>query len=124
MKFCTVICCMDGRIQRPINEYLRKRFKAEYVDTITEAGPIMLLSEQKNMPAIDLILDRLNISIEIHKSVGLAISGHYDCARNPAEKDVQINQIKDSIKFIKKYYPDIEIIGLWVDKNWSVVEQK
>ncbi|MHA1252503.1 MAG: carbonic anhydrase, partial [Candidatus Helarchaeota archaeon] len=26
MKFCTVINCMDGRVQIPVINYLRKRF--------------------------------------------------------------------------------------------------
>jgi len=45
MRFCTVINCIDGRIQLPVIEYLKIRFNVEYVDTITEAGPNLILSE-------------------------------------------------------------------------------
>ena len=48
MKFYTVINCMDGRVQLPVIKYLQKRFNVEYVDSITEAGPNLVLSEHKN----------------------------------------------------------------------------
>jgi hypothetical protein len=50
----------------------------------------------------------------------MAISGHYDCAGNPCEAEVQKGQIKQSIKFLKDQYPNIEIMGLWIDDNWIV----
>ena len=38
IRFCTVINYIDGRVQLPVIRYLQKRFDAEYVDSITEAG--------------------------------------------------------------------------------------
>ena len=64
----------------------------------------------------------LSVSIKNHKSKGLAIVGHYDCAGNPAPKDEQIIHIQKSIEFIKNKYQDLEIIGLWVDENFKVHE--
>jgi len=54
--------------------------------------------------------------------MGVAIVGHHDCAGNPALKDDQIKHIQKAIKFLKQQYESIEIIGLWVDKNWEVHE--
>ena len=122
MKFCTVINCMDGRVQLPVIAYLQQRFQAEHVDTITEAGPNLILSEQKNRDAIQSILERLKISIEHHHSVGVAIVGHHDCAGNPAHKDEQIQHIQKAIQFFQKQYEGIEIIGLWVNEEWEVQE--
>ena len=45
MSFCTVVNCMDGRTQSPVNDHLRNRNQVEYVDTITEAGPVKALAE-------------------------------------------------------------------------------
>lgn len=64
MDFCTVINCMDGRVQLPVIEHLQKRFNAKYVDSITEPGPNLILSEQNNPILVKHILDRLKISIE------------------------------------------------------------
>ena len=122
MRFCTVINCMDGRVQLPVIRYLQQRFNVEYVDTITEAGPNLILSKQKNREAIHSILERLKISIENHNSVGVAIVGHYDCAGNPAPKDEQIKHLQKAIQFLQKHYESVEIIGLWVSDKWEVQE--
>lgn len=122
MNFCTVITCMDGRIQLPVNKYLSEYYNAPYVDTITEAGPIKTLTEQKDIEVLESIYERIEISLKAHKSVGMAVVGHFDCARNPLSAEKQIPQIKESIEFLKKRYSDVEIIGLWVDQNWEVVK--
>lgn len=122
MRFCTVINCMDGRVQLPVISYLQQRFSAEHVDTITEAGPNLILSEKKNFDAIQSILERLKISIEQHNSVAVAIVGHYDCVGNPAPKDEQVKQIQKAIQLLQKQYQGIEIIGLWVSEKWEVQE--
>ena len=120
MEFCTSIHCMDGRIQGPICDYLKNSYNAKYVDTITEPGPCKILAENKDSSAINSILRRVRISVDIHKSNLIAISGHYDCAGNPCEAEVQKGQIKQSIKFLKDQYPNTQIIGLWIDDNWIV----
>ncbi len=122
MRFCTVINCMDGRVQLPVNRYLQKRFNVKYVDSITEAGPNLILSEGKRIPSIQSILGKLKISIENHNSVGVAIAGHYDCAGNSATKNDQIIHIQKAIQFLRQHYENIEIIGLWIDKNQVVHE--
>ncbi len=122
MRFCTVINCMDGRVQLPVNRYLQKRFNVKYVDSITEAGPNLILSEEKSITSIQSIFERLKISIKNHNSVGIAIVGHHDCAGNPAPQNDQIIHIQKAIQFLRQQYENIEIIGLWIDKNWEVHE--
>ncbi len=122
MRFCTVINCMDGRIQLPVIKFLQKRFNVENVDSITEAGPNLILAELENETVVQSILDRLKISVEIHDSVGIAIVGHYDCARNPAPQKEQIEHIQKAVGFIRNLYEKTEVIGLWVDENWKVSE--
>ena len=122
MPFCTVINCMDGRVQLPVIKYLQKRFDAEYVDSITEPGPNLILSEEKNTVLIQSIFKRLKISIEHHHSLGVAVVGHHDCAGNPSPKVEQIKQIKKAIQLIRHQYENTEIVGLWVDENWEVHE--
>jgi hypothetical protein len=113
---------MDGRIQLPVLRYLQKRFDAQYVDSITEAGPNLILSEQKRNASVQAILDRLNISVENHDSRGVAIVGHHDCAGNPAGQDDQITHIQEAIEFLRQHHRDMEIIGLWIDRDWEIHE--
>lgn len=118
--FCTAITCMDGRIQLPAIHWLQNYFDVAYVDVITEAGPIRILSQQSEDRLIRSILKRLKISMDIHSSRGIAVIGHYDCAGNPVAKEKQIRQIRESIDFLKEHYPESEIIGLWVNEKWMV----
>ena len=122
MRFCTVINCMDGRVQLPAIRYLQKRFDAEHVDSITEAGPNLILAKEENAVSIQSVLDRLKISIENHHSVGVAVVGHHDCTRNPAPQNDQIMHIQKAIQLLRHQYENIEIIGLWIDDNWEVHE--
>ncbi|MFH1784357.1 MAG: carbonic anhydrase [bacterium] len=122
MTFCTSIHCMDGRIQEPIIKYLREKYGISYVDTITEPGPCKILAENEYKVSIDSIMKRIKISINKHGSKLIAVSGHYDCAGNPCDEEVQKKQIRGSVKHLKNNYPEIEIIGLWVDKTWKVHE--
>jgi len=122
MRFCTAINCMDGRVQLPVINYLRNRFDAEYVDSITEPGPILILSERKDADLVQSILRRVDISVEKHKSGGIAVVGHADCAGNPVGKEEQIAQIQSSAHLLRQKYESMEVIGLWVDEQWSVSE--
>lgn len=121
-KFCTAINCMDGRIQIPVIKYLREKFDVEFVDIISEAGPNGILAKQENPALIESILNRLKISIENHKSVGIAVVGHYGCFGNPADQKEQSNHTKKAIQFIRNYSGNLNIIGLWVDENSKVLE--
>jgi len=111
---------MDGRIQGPIQDYLKNSFDVKYVDTITEPGPCGIIAENKDKNAIDSILRRVKISVDIHKSNLIAISGHYDCAGNPCAEKIQKEQIKQSIEYLKNLYPGVEVIGLELERHLQV----
>ncbi len=122
MSFYTAINCMDGRVQLPVINYLKDRFKADHIDSITEAGPVLHLAEKTDSQQTKSILQRIEISINNHKSTGIAVIAHYDCAGNPVDDQTQISQLQPAISFLASYYPNIEIIGLWVDSTGSVKE--
>lgn len=121
-KFCTVVNCMDGRVQLPVIGYMKKRFNSDYVDSVTEKGPNLVLSEQVAGETAGSILGKVKLSVEVHGSVGIAVAGHYDCAGNPAPESRQAAQIKEAARFLKSRHPNLEVIGLWVDENWKVTE--
>ena len=112
---------MDGRVQLPVINYLTTRFKAEYIDSVTEAGPVLYLAEKTGSEQTKSILRRTDISINNHKSNGIAVVAHADCAGNPVDKRTQISQLASAVNFLAGHYKNVKIIGLWVDSNGSVI---
>ena len=121
MSFCTVVNCMDGRVQLPASRYLQARFNVDYVDSSTEPGPNLILSSQTDESLVQSILSRISISVEKHASVGIALVGHHHCAGNPATKEEQQQHLIAGVRFLLQFH-EIPIIGLWVDENWEVNE--
>ena len=122
MIFCTAVNCMDGRTQRPVNEFLRERFAADYVDEITEPGPNGILASRADAATVESILRRVGISVHKHGSGGVAVVGHHDCAGHPVGKDQQIADTLTAATFLASNFPETEVIALWVDENWQVHE--
>ncbi len=121
-QFCTAITCMDGRIQIPVIHYLKKHFDAAYVDTITEPGPNCILGLQKEPEKVKSILERVKISVDVHKSSGIAIIGHEDCAGNPASEEEQSCHIRSAQQTLRQHYPGIPILGLWINLDGKIKE--
>ncbi|NGX52630.1 MAG: hypothetical protein KR126chlam5_00933 [Candidatus Anoxychlamydiales bacterium] len=119
-KFATAINCIDGRVQLPVIDWLKKEAQIDYVDMITEPGPNKVLSENKDRVVIESIKKRVGISIERRNSRLIAIVGHFDCLGNPSNKDIQLQDIKNAIEVVKTWELDAKIIGLWVDENFNV----
>ena len=122
MGFCTVVNCMDGRVQEPVIEFLEKRFNCEYVDCITEPGPVKILAEHDDKQLLEHLTNMINISVNKHKSVSVSIVAHFDCAGNPLPEDKQKIQLESAVSYVSGLYPDIEVIGLWVGQDWKVTE--
>ncbi|SDC62265.1 MULTISPECIES: carbonic anhydrase [unclassified Candidatus Frackibacter] len=119
-EFVTTINCMDGRVQEPVIQWLKKKFNSKYVDTITEPGPNLILAQDEDTDRIKSIKERVDISVNGHGSETIAIVGHYDCAGNLAEKEEQIEHIKASIVKVKDWDFGVKVIGLWVNQEWEV----
>jgi len=68
MTFVTAINCMDGRTQLPVIEFLKKKFGVNYVDMITEAGPIQYLAGNLNPEKAESIRLRVEASVLKHDS--------------------------------------------------------
>lgn len=119
-KFATSINCMDGRVQIPVIEYMKHKFKVKYVDMITEPGPNKILCENCDECLINSIKSRVDISVNNHGSKVISVVGHYDCAGNPVDKEKQIEDIKCAVDNVKNWCEDIEVIGLYVDDKWKV----
>ena len=88
MSFYTAINCMDGRIQESVASFIKKKKNVLFVDMITGAGPIRILSNKKT-GNLESIISCIDISLKKHKSKGIAIVAHYDCAGYPVSDEEQ-----------------------------------
>ena len=122
MQFATSIHCMDGRIQEPIIRYLKTKYDVLYVDVITEPGPCRIMAENVNDPVMATIDRRIDISLHVHDSQVIVLSGHHDCAGNPVSKDVQIQQVHAGAIVLQEKYPEAQVVKLWVNEDWEVEE--
>jgi hypothetical protein len=113
---------MDGRTQLPVIEFLKAKYGVGYVDAVTEPGPVRILAEQNNSPQADSIISRVDISVNKHKSVAVAIIAHCDCAGNPADEPEQKQQLALAIRFLKEKYPHLPVVGLWLDSSFDIAE--
>ena len=122
MSFCTVINCIDGRTQLPVIEYVQNRFVVEFVDMITEAGPVGILATGPDSVYAVSIFRRVVVSLNGHSSKQIAIVAHYDCLGNPLPEGEQIKQLQKCLALLSQRFPNAEIIGLWLDQDFEVHE--
>ena len=113
----TCLNCMDGRVQLPVIHWIKANYHVDFVDVVTEAGMDSVLANQAD---ITEVLRSITISVNINKSTRLFVVGHHDCRGNPVEEAVHRQQINDAVNRLKTHWPDHEIVGLWVNKNWAV----
>jgi len=111
---------MDGRVQEPVIRWLQQMFHVQYVDVITEAGPIKTLACNKPDPVAESIRQRLEVSMYKHHSQVVAVVGHHDCAGNPLPYSQQVKQIKLSVEQVRGWFPAIQVVGLYVNQLWQV----
>lgn len=97
-----------------------KKFGVEFVDNITEPGPVKILAEEQSGQLAESIVAKIKFSVNKHNSRGVAVSTHYDCVGNPVGKSKQLEQLRISIEYLKSKFPQIQIYGLWVRDNGEV----
>jgi carbonic anhydrase len=122
MSVCTVINCVDGRVQLPVIGYLQQRFSVDTVDCITETAPARIFDKVADLTVLNSIFNRLNYSLQHHDSRSIAICAHAGCDGNTADAATQQRQLRRAVIFLKESYRDKDVIGLWVDDNLDVSE--
>ena len=119
-RFATAINCMDGRAQLPVIEWMMREYKVDYVDTITEPGPVLILAQATDAVTLESIKHRLSISVTRHGSSRVAIVAHADCAGNPVDNDTQLNQLSMAAATVRSWGLDVQLDLLWLGDNWQV----
>lgn len=123
MKFGTVINCIDGRVQYPVLDYLKKNFEIDFFDSANEAGPLKILTERTDKCRLISLKEQIKTSLEVHGSKFIAVVGHHDCAGNPSEREVQEKQIDESLTYLSRAFGnEVLYLGLYVNEKWEVEE--
>ncbi|GGD15389.1 carbonic anhydrase [Pontibacillus salipaludis] len=117
--FSTVITCMDGRVQLPVNEWMQNQYNTPYVDTITAAGPekVILAGAASE---VDSMKEKVTISCDAHGSEVVAVAGHHDCAGNPVGREQKVEEIKQAVEAVQSWGFPVQVVGLYVNEKWEV----
>lgn len=111
---------MDGRVQEPVIQFLKSNYQVDFVDMITESGPDRIMAEETEKLKVNAIRQRLDFSLKNHGSRVILVAGHADCAGNPVDRDTHIAQILNASATIRKWFPDAEIVPVWIGDDWKV----
>jgi carbonic anhydrase len=122
MEFSTLVCCMDGRIQKPLREYMISTLGASWIDTITEPGVCKLLADGAPAEAAKSLDDKIALSVNAHKSKLIVVSGHHDCYGNPVDRAAQLEQLKKCRKRLEETFPTLRTVMVYVNDRWEVEE--
>jgi hypothetical protein len=117
--FGSAINCIDGRVQRPVSEWMRIQYALDYVDTITQPGPEKALT-QGPQTVIDAIRANVAVSVSAHQSRLIAIAAHHECAGNPVSDAEHKAQVLAACQVIAGWGLPVRVIGLWVNEWWQV----
>lgn len=118
--FFTSVGCMDGRVQKAVNRYASLLFGAEYADTVTRAGLDGIFSKEDVDPQVhEAIKDMILVSVDKHKSYGIIVHGHEECAGNPVSDEQHKKDINKSVQTIEKMVAgkNIKVRGVYVRLN-------
>jgi carbonic anhydrase len=111
---------MDGRIQKPLLNWLTSQYDYKWVDSITEPGACKVLAEQSEPAKLESILRRVALSIKVHDTTLIAVSGHHDCLANPVCRTTQAQQLETAVDLLRSEFPNREILPVYVNHDWEV----
>jgi len=106
---------MDGRIQRPMMDYLTAKYGYDAPDTITDPGPVKALANLDDTAYFDRVCARIDISVQTHGSSHIFIVAHHDCAGNPVSREIQLEQSRAASQRFKAKYPECRLQTVFVN---------
>jgi len=118
-KRAVCLNCIDGRVQIPVLQWIKEHHAVDHVDLITEPGIDGLVADHDN-PLIE-IKRKVSLSIKANNASQLFVVGHHDCKANPVSDDIHRKQISVAVERLTSDFPDLDIMGLWVDSQWHVM---
>ena len=113
-SFATSLSCMDGRVQIPMNDWIKAKYAVDFVDTITAPGIDKVMFDGN----VESLKKSVMISVTNHKSHHVVVSGHFGCAGNPVSDEEHFTHIKKSVEIISSWNLDADVVGVWIDENF------
>lgn len=120
VKFATAVNCIDGRVQAPVAQFIRKNYGVDFIDMITAPGPDKILSEYKNMREIQSMKKKVLFSYHNRDSKLIFIASHNGCLGNPCSNRMHLKQLKEAVKNVRKWRQEAKVFGVWVDEDRKV----
>ena len=117
--FATAINCIDGRVQRPVSDWMRIQYSIDFVDTITQPGPEKTLT-QGPQAIIGTMRANVDVSVSAHESKLIAIAAHHGCAGNPVSDEEHQAQVRAACHAVAEWGLPVRVVGLWVNEWWQV----
>ncbi|GIJ79164.1 hypothetical protein SAMN05443287_102563 [Micromonospora phaseoli] len=114
-RFATMLTCIDGRIQRPLDRWVRSHLDVDYLDTITEPGPEAVVATTGES-RLDALLEKVRISQRAHGSETLVIAAHSDCAGNPVPVAEHHRQLREGLARLATRLPGTRILAVHADR--------
>ena len=120
-RFACAGCCIDGRVQELVANYLKRIYGVQFVDMVNRKGINLILALNKDLIRILDIRDEMETSVNGHGSEIIAIVGHPDCGGNLAEKEEQIEHLRAAKKTVEGFGLNAQVVLLWVEDNKEVI---
>lgn len=117
-KFATCLNCVDGRVQLPVIQWIKKNYAVDYVDMITEAGMDGFIADKNS--DIQRISRTVDVSLKRSKTNTIFIAGHCECLGNPVDDETHKRQICMAAQRLKELRPACQVKGLWISNEWLV----
>ena len=117
--FATAITCIDGRVQRPVTDWVKLHMNVDHVDLITEPGPDKVFANGPPAVVQD-VMRKVSFSVRHHFSNVVILSGHDTCAANAVSKEEHVEQIMEGVERILDFQLKVRVLGLWVSEWGSV----
>ncbi|HTX91375.1 MAG TPA: carbonic anhydrase [Anaerolineales bacterium] len=97
-----VVHCMDARLQKPINDWLQRRFNLSDYDRISLAGGVFEL---------DMILKQIEISHTRHKTRKVILVNHENCGMYTQDNSPERHaaDLRRAEQRIKDEFPQLEV---------------
>ena len=122
LRFALAITCLDGRVQRPVVDYMRRTYGVDYVDLITEPGPEWALTDPTRAGVQAAIHRNARFSVAGHDAELIAVAAHDDCLGNNADPGTRLAQLRAAQQVVTGWDLGVDVIGLWVHMDGKVEE--
>lgn len=111
------INCVDGRVQLPVLEWMRRNLASELVHNVTEPGPDGSLARGDGARRIEPIVRMLAGQGAIE---AVAVVSHHDCRGNPVDEATHRELLERAVEEVSGWRLADRVLGLWVDRNREV----